>query len=456
MRKAASTLAIRTFGCRANHYDSEQMRALAGAAGFDVVAPDAGADIVLLNSCAVTSDAEADLRQAVRRLARERPGTRVIVTGCAAARSHDAIAALPGVSDVVAGADLGAVASALADAAPVPRPATIGRARRQSTARAQLRVQDGCDEHCTFCATTLARGAHRSRGIPELVDEALALAEHHPELVLTGVHVGGWGRETGRSLGALVTALVREVPRVRFRIASVEATEVDDELCGWLRDGGDRVCPYLHAPLQSGSDAVLRRMGRHWYTARSYAAAIERLTAGRATFGLGADIMTGFPGETGADHRATIALVDALPFTHLHVFPYSPRPGTAAPKLGPAVPAALARERAAELRALADAKSRAYAASRVGGAADLVVIGAVAGAASAASDAPVAAHVSAAATSGASPGSDVTAAADLPYREALSEDYLSVRVRTTAPRGTRLRGRLTAQRGSLLDAEPAD
>lgn len=408
---------IRTFGCRANQYDSEQVRALCERSGAAVV-ESGDADVAVINSCAVTREAEADLRQAVRRIARERPGTRVIVTGCAAARSGAEIARLPGVSDVIAGADLAAVAAALALPPPLAR---LTRATRQSTARATLRVQDGCDEHCTFCATTLARGAHRSRGVSELVAEARALAEHHPEIVLTGVHVGSWGRERGSSIGALVTALVRGVPDVRFRLASVEATEVDDELAEWLRDGGTRVCPYLHAPLQSGSDAVLKRMGRHWYSARTYAVAIEKLTADRAVFGLGADIMAGFPGETDADHAASVALVRALPFTHLHVFPYSPRPGTAAERTGSPVAPPVARARAAELRAIGAAKSAVYAAGRVGTAADLVVIGVHA-----------------------------TLEDEPPLRKALSEDYLEVRLAGEYSRGSRLRAVL----GSDATATP--
>ena len=396
---------IRTFGCRANQYDSEQVRALCERAGVDVV-ESGEADVAVLNSCAVTREAEADLRQAVRRIARERPGTRVVVTGCAAARSGAEIAQLPGVSDVIAGTDLAAVAAALGLRA---RP-YLARATRQSTARATLRVQDGCDEHCTFCATTLARGAHRSRSVGELIAEARLLAEHHPEIVLTGVHVGSWGREQGSSIGALVTALVRGVPDARFRVASVEATEVDDELAEWLREGGTRVCPYLHAPLQSGSDAVLKRMGRHWYSAQEYASAIERLTAGRAVFGLGADIMAGFPGETDADHAETVAVVRALPFTHLHVFPYSPRPGTAAERIGSPVPPPVARARAAELRAIGAEKTAAYAAGRAGAGADVVVIGV---------------H----------PALESQA----PLRKALTEDYLEVRLAGDFPRGTRLR-----------------
>jgi threonylcarbamoyladenosine tRNA methylthiotransferase MtaB len=333
-----------------------------------LAASPAEADVAVLNSCAVTHEAVADLRQGARRAARENPALRTIVMGCAAALDDGTIAALPGVTDVIAGGDVDAVAAALG-LPPDARPA-----EQQSDARATLRVQDGCDEHCTFCATTQARGANRSRPPETILDEARALAGAHPEIVLTGVHVGTYGADLGTSLGALLYRLVAEVPTVRFRLASVEATEVCDTLRRLLREGGERVAPYLHAPLQSGSDAVLRRMGRHWYTADRYRQAIERLVEDREVFGLGADLITGFPGETDADHRATVALVESLPFTHLHVFPWSPRPGTAATKLSGQVPAAVARERAAELRGLGRAKGAEYGRRRLGGRATAVVV----------------------------------------------------------------------------------
>ncbi len=420
---------LRTFGCRANHYDAEQVRAMlerSGASVLDAGDPDAtGADVAVLTSCAVTSDAEADLRQAVRRLAKEEPQVRVIVTGCAAARSQEAIAALPNVHAVIPGADLAATAAAIGIRADAGAHAGVHAvATRHATARATLRVQEGCDEHCTFCATTLARGAHRSRPVSELVAEARALSAHHAEIVITGIHVGAWGKERGTTLGALLRVLVNSTEHVRFRLASVEATEVDPELAELLRDGGDRVCPYLHAPLQSGSDAVLRRMGRHWYTAATYARAIDGLVSGRAVFGLGADVMTGFPGETDANHEATLALVRDLPFTHLHVFPYSARPGTAAGRLSAPVPSAVARARAAALRALGAEKKASYAASRIGGAVDLVVLGA-----------PVPAAIA--------PASRHSGAGGPPrLRKALSEDYLEVQVDTPLPRGARVRLRL--------------
>jgi threonylcarbamoyladenosine tRNA methylthiotransferase MtaB len=362
---------LRTFGCRANQYDTEAARAMIEAAGGEIVATPGEADVALFNSCAVTSAAEADLRQAVRRATKDHPGIRSVVLGCASARDDGTIAALPGVSDLIAGADLQALASALGIDPSLARV----RPALQTGSRGLLRVQEGCDEHCTFCATTLARGAHRSRPVDALVREARALAAEHPEIVITGIHIGSYGRECGSSLGLLVERLVNEVPRVRFRLTSVEATEVDTRLAELLTSDPARVAPHLHAPLQSGSDRVLKRMGRHWYSAASYARAAAALAGRGGTFALGADVITGFPGETDGDHASTIALVRALPFTYLHVFPYSARPGTAATRMDGEVPAAVSRDRAAELRALANEKATAHRASRVDGFADVVVVG---------------------------------------------------------------------------------
>jgi threonylcarbamoyladenosine tRNA methylthiotransferase MtaB len=361
---------LRTFGCRANQYDTEAVRSLVERGGHTVVESAGEADVAVFNSCAVTADAVADLRQAVRRANRERPELRSIVMGCASALPEaDALRALPGVTDVFAGADLDGVGTALG----VAPPADV-RTQHQRGARALLRIQDGCDEHCTFCATTIARGANRSRPVDELVREADALSAHHAEIVITGVHIGTYGRDAGTSLGALMRRLVREVPGARFRLTSIEVTEVDDALLDLMAGAPRHLAPSIHAPLQSGANAVLRRMGRHWYTAESYRAAALRMSERLPVFGFGADVITGFPGETEADHRATVELVDSLPFTYLHVFPYSPRPGTAALRLPNAVAPALARERAAELREIGERKAAAWLASRVGQVADVVVI----------------------------------------------------------------------------------
>jgi threonylcarbamoyladenosine tRNA methylthiotransferase MtaB len=398
---------LRTFGCRANQYDSEAVRAMIEAAGGEVVASPELADAAVFNSCAVTASAEADLRQSVRRAARRAPQLRTIVMGCAAARDDGRIAALPTVGHVVSGGDVTAVADALG------LPFTGLPPNVQTGTRALLRIQDGCDEHCTFCATTLARGAARSRSADAIVAEAERLAERHAEIVVTGIHIGHYGIDCDDSLSALVERLVREVPHVRFRLSSLEATEVDARLCE-LFTMPDRLAPHLHAPLQAGSDPVLKRMGRHWYTAGSYAAAVERIALRIPTFALGADLIAGFPGETDADHRATMALVESLPFTYLHVFPFSLRPGTSAERLENRVPSIVAEARASELRALGDRCAAAHREARAGEECDLVVIG------------------------------------DGARREGLTEDYLTVGVDASIPRGTRCRARLERGGSRLL------
>jgi threonylcarbamoyladenosine tRNA methylthiotransferase MtaB len=367
---------LRTFGCRANQYDTEAVRTMLEDSGHSIVTAVGDADVALFNSCAVTSDAEAELRKLVRRAAREQPALRSVVMGCAAALDDNRpvalqLRSLPSVEHVVAGADLGAIAVAL----DLP-PAAVGTTtRHQSGTRGLLRIQDGCDEHCTFCATTMARGANRSRSIPDLVLEASALADAHPEIVITGIHIGTYGHDIDTSLGALMTQLVHDVPSVRFRLSSIEATELDAPLRELLVGVPEQLTPHIHAPLQSGSDRVLKRMGRHWYTSETYARPLESLAVSMPVFGLGADVIAGFPGETDADHAATVALVERLPFTYLHVFPYSVRPGTAAERLPDRVDSRVAQARALELRELAERKARAYEASRGGGVADVVVIG---------------------------------------------------------------------------------
>jgi threonylcarbamoyladenosine tRNA methylthiotransferase MtaB len=373
----------------------------------------------VFNSCAVTAEAEAELRKVVRRAGKDRPGLRSVVMGCAAALDDErptptSIRALPTVQRVVGGADFVAIADALDLKHVDSRILT----RSQSGTRALLRIQDGCDEHCTFCATTMARGPNRSRPVEDIVREAVALAEHHREIVITGIHIGTYGTDIDSSLSRLMERLVRDVRGARFRLTSIEATEIDSLLFELLTDPSVDLVPHVHAPLQSGSDRVLRRMGRHWYTAQTYTSAVESLARSCGPLGLGADIITGFPGETAEDHAATVSLVDRLPFTYLHVFPFSLRPGTPAERLPNRVTPVVADERARELREIATAKAAAYAASRSGGQADVIAIG-------------------------------------LPRngsREGLTEDYLTVSVRDASiERGERFRARLETC-GATLEA----
>ena len=365
-----------TFGCKANQYDTDVVRQAFSDGGATVVDDPAQADWAVINSCTVTHESEVKLRRLVRHVATS--GTaQTIVMGCAAALDDGTIAALPSVRAVVPNADPLTVLRAAGMSFPL---AATRRGSQGARTRALLKIQDGCDEHCTFCATTLARGDNRSRAVEELIGEARQLAEHHAEIVLTGVHIGTYGREMrraarGATLGELLSALIEAVPSVRFRLSSVEATEVDDTLARLLIEAPRNLAAHLHAPLQSGSNRILKRMGRHWYTADTYRTRIEWLAERLPVFGLGADVIAGFPGESEVDHHASVALLHGLPFTYLHVFPFSVRPDAAAAKLNGQVPAETIRARARDLRELGGAKGAAYRASRIGQRADGVVSG---------------------------------------------------------------------------------
>ncbi len=421
-------LHFKTFGCKANQYDTERMRqALEGGTAAPVggtAAPEGGAaalekgaaaledaDVCVVNTCTVTNQADAGARRFIRRAARANPGVRIVVAGCSAVLRADDYRGMAEVDAVVEGHDPGAVrdevlrvlgelgelgwpagdapgglvqlgARGPLDRAHVePVGATVLR-RRAGATRGWLKVQDGCDRKCAFCATRLARGRSRSRDPDEVVAEARVLARTHPELVITGVHIGHYGRDlTPRTtLTALVRRLLDEVagssraPAPRFRLGSIEATEIDDGMIGLLAGSGGRLAPHLHMPLQSGADPVLRRM-RRWHTREQYRRRALEIAARVSPAGFGADIITGFPGESPADHSRTVALVRELPFTYLHVFPYSPRDGTAAVRLGGHVPERVSRERGRELRELAGAKAARYARGRGGQEVEVVMEG---------------------------------------------------------------------------------
>jgi len=375
-----------TFGCKANQYDTERVREAFDANGAVVVDDPALADLAIINSCTVTNESEVKLRRLVRHVAKS-GHAQTIVMGCAAALDNGVIAALPGVRAVVANAEPATVlrAAGIDDVGAQHAAPLLG-----TKSRALLKIQDGCDEHCTFCATTLARGSNRSRPVDELIEEARSLAEHHAEIVLTGVHIGTYGQDASRvespgamppgsrnqqTLGLLLEALIDSVPTVRFRLGSVEATEVDDTLARLLIEAPRNLAAHLHAPLQSGANRVLKRMGRHWYTAESYRARIDWLAERLPVFGLGADVIAGFPSETDADHHASLTLLHALPFTYLHVFPFSVRRDAPAARLPGQVPPAVIRERARELRDVGEAKAAAHRLRRRGQTADGVVTG---------------------------------------------------------------------------------
>lgn len=386
-------VAFRTFGCKTNQYDTERMRQEIEARGARAVPPTGPADLVVVNTCTVTNQADAEARRYVRRVGRNTPGVPILVVGCSAALRGNDYRAMPEVAGVVAGHDPTEVAGAAGrvgrplvqlglrgalermDQEPVGAEVLL---RREGASRGWLKVQDGCDRRCSFCATRLARGRSRSRPADEVVAEAHALCRTHPELVITGIHIGHYGRDLqpAATLSMLVARLLDEVPGVRFRLGSIEATEVDDLLLRLLESSGGRLARHLHMPLQSGADPVLRRM-RRWHTREAYRSRALEIADRLGVLGLGADIITGFPGETEADHEATRSLVEELPFTYLHVFPFSPRRGTPAAdaRTGRPVPERVRGERGRELRLLAEEKGRTYRLARAGSAARVVVEG---------------------------------------------------------------------------------
>ncbi len=378
-----------TFGCKANQYDTERMRQEVEARGGETMLRRSDADIYVVNTCTVTNKADAGARRFIRRLVREKPEAQVVVAGCSAALKADEYRAMPGVVAVIEGHDPVAVAGALEPATPVqielrsaldridtePIGGELLRTRRGAT-RGWLKVQDGCDRKCSFCATRLARGESRSRAPDQVVAEALLLSGRHPELVVTGIHIGHYGTDLDPTwtLSRLVALLLDRVPDARFRLGSIEATEVDDLLIDLLVTSGGRLAPHVHMPLQSGADPVLKLM-RRWHTREQYRVRVLELAERVSPLGLGADVITGFPGESEHDHDSTRALIDELPFTYLHVFPFSPRDGTVAVRLPHPVPQRVSGQRSRELREIAQAKGREYRETRVGGSAEVVVEG---------------------------------------------------------------------------------
>ncbi|MGG5885883.1 tRNA (N(6)-L-threonylcarbamoyladenosine(37)-C(2))-methylthiotransferase MtaB [Falsiroseomonas sp. HC035] len=362
-----------TFGCRLNAHESDAMRGLAEAAGQD-------AHTIIVNTCAVTGEAEAQARQAIRRAAREDPGARIFVTGCAAQIAPEAWAGLPGVVRVIGNADklrpeawapdaLPAPVADIMQAAPAPAVPVTQNANR---ARALVQVQQGCDHRCTFCVIPYGRGPSRSVPLGLLVDQVRALvAEGFREVVLTGVDIASYGPDLpGRpSLGQTVRRLLALVPELpRLRLSSLDPAHLGGEAGDadlWrLIAEEPRLMPHLHLSLQHGSDLILKRMKRRHGRAEALGLA-RRARALRPDIALGADLIAGFPTETEAQFTEMLELVEEAGLSFLHVFPYSARPATPAARM-PQVPVPLRRERAARLRQAGQAAAARLFASRVG------------------------------------------------------------------------------------------
>ncbi|HEX4113532.1 MAG TPA: tRNA (N(6)-L-threonylcarbamoyladenosine(37)-C(2))-methylthiotransferase MtaB [Stellaceae bacterium] len=367
-------LDIVTFGCRLNAFESEAIRREATEAGLD--------NAIIVNTCAVTAEAERQARQTIRKLRRENPGARLIVTGCAAQIDPARFAAMAEVDHVLGNAeklraesyrDLSARVSA-GDIFAVRETASHLVEGFDGRARGFVQVQQGCDHRCTFCIIPFGRGASRSLPIAAVIEQARLLVERgYRELVLTGVDITAYGLDLPArpSLGRLCRDLLNAIPELtRLRLSSLDPAEIDAELWSLVADE-PRLMPHLHLSLQAGDDLILKRMKRRHSRAqaRDACARARRLRPGIA---LGADLIAGFPTESAAMFDHTLALVEETALDYLHVFPFSPRPGTPAARMPP-VSRDLVRERAARLR---EAGTRALArslAGRVGQVADVLI-----------------------------------------------------------------------------------
>ncbi len=411
-----------TLGCKVNQYETEFVRQGFERLGYRKASEGEAVDLCIVNTCTVTAESEAKCRKIIRRLAKAHPQAEIIVMGCFAARAPHEAAALPGVVEVIA--DKRDVPKLLARRGLTDVPAGIGRfdGRR----RALVKVQDGCHKRCSYCIVPTVRPHLVSRPVEEVLDEVRRLlAAEHREIVLTGVHLGDYGRGEGREgrgegkVGSGQSAvgsdagsvhgfrvstltphcspmplsplpsplsslpfLLRQISDLngefRIRLSSIEATEVTAELIRLMAERRGRICPHLHLPLQSGSDAVLRRMSRRGTVAEF----IERCRAIRAALerpALTTDVIVGFPGETEADFAATCRAVEEVGFAKVHVFRFSPRQGTPAADMAQQVPGHVAMHRAMRLGKLGKVLRSRYFQSLLGRSLQVLVEGAIPG-----------------------------------------------------------------------------
>lgn len=375
------TIDVLTLGCRLNTVESETMKGLAAAAGVE--------DLLIVNTCAVTGEAVRQARQAIRKARRERPGTRIIVTGCAAQVDPDSFAAMDEV-DLVLGNDAKldrgswqGIADFGIDASEKVRVNDIFSVKEtaghlieglEGRARAFVQVQNGCDHRCTFCIIPFGRGNSRSVPLGAVIDQVKRLVDNgYAEIVLTGVDITSWGQDLPSEprLGRLVTTLLRHVPGIRrLRISSIDSVEADDELLEAIGSQA-RLMPHFHLSLQAGDDMILKRMKRR-HLRNDAIGFCDKVRALRPDVVFGADLIAGFPTETDAMFENSVRLVEECGLTHLHVFRFSPRPTTPAARM-PQVDRQVVKERAARLRAVGEAALERHLRAEIGRLRDILV-----------------------------------------------------------------------------------
>ena len=378
---------VQNFGCRATQADGAALESLLTGKGLAAADNREAADLVVLNTCTVTAEADSDVRSTVRRVHRENPGAKILVTGCYAQRAPDELAAMDGVEWVVGNSHKTQIAD-IVTAAEYHGNIHIGDIFAQhdflsapvedaagDRARPNLKIQDGCNNRCSFCIIPYVRGRSRSMPVEQVVQQVRSLSEAHREVVLSGINLGRWGREPGIGMRIedLVRLLLDETPVERLRLSSVEPMDFSRDLLELMARSA-RIAKHVHAPLQSGSDTVLRRMHRK-YRPHHYAGRVLLARELMPEAAIGADVMVGFPGESEAEFEESRAFLESLPITYLHVFTYSERPGTPAAEAAGVVPVPVRKARNKVLRDLAARKNLAFRRSMVGRTLSVVTLG---------------------------------------------------------------------------------
>ena len=369
------TVAFCTFGCRLNQYDTETIRTLLDEyGGWRSVPFHEAADVYVVNTCSVTARADATCRKAIRRIHSERPGSAIVVTGCYAQRAPHELAELPGVNLIVGAADRGSIARemehlpanevkiAVSPIAEANEFVDVAITEMMEHSRAFVKVQEGCNESCSFCIVPQTRGASRSREPASVLAQVRELlSSGYAEIVLTGVHLGDYGLDlpaNRRMLADLVRDILAIPELQRFRLSSIEPASITDELID-LMASHDKFARHFHIPLQSASDTILSRMRRR-YTAAQFSSLIGRISQAIPDCGIGTDVICGFPGETDDDFQETFDCLARLPITYVHPFSYSARPGSEAENFTDQVPGDVKKRRTRALKRLLRDKQQAF------------------------------------------------------------------------------------------------
>jgi threonylcarbamoyladenosine tRNA methylthiotransferase MtaB len=483
------TFHIEQFGCRATQADAAAIERQLRAQGHDIASSPDRADVIVVNTCTVTAAADSQARDAIRKLHAQNPAAKIIATGCYAQRAPEDLAALPGVLHVVGNshkpeipalisniapvaANVSLAASSCTGAAPL-RPSLPGPQMLAANSllpffpaasaplpkiltaniftrseflsapvlggesnhtRPTLKIQDGCNLRCSYCVIPFVRGKSRSMPPAEVISEIARLtAAGYKEIVLSGINLGTWGRDlTPRvEFEDLLRRILDETAVARLRISSIEPLDVTQDLIA-LFASTPRIAQHFHMPLQSASDKILAAMHR-WYRSEHYARRVELIRDQLPNAAIGADVIAGFPGETAADHAATLDFIDRHGFTYLHVFSYSVRPGTAAESMPDHVPAATIKQRARELRALSEKKSAAFRASQLGATLEILTLRHT-------NETPAAESLAAESTNSWTP--------------AISTNYLQLRLAGIHAPNQLLRAKITLHKNAILHADP--